>query len=60
VLGAEYMATISDKALATLKDACGVHDFTDVEQARIEVLAEQLKEILKNSKDRLKRKAEHH
>jgi len=52
------MATISSKALTILKDACGVHEFTDVEQARIEVLAEQLSEILKASKKRLKQQAE--
>jgi len=34
------MATISKKALSILKEACGVHDFPDVEQARMEVLAE--------------------
>jgi hypothetical protein len=48
------MATISSKALTILKDACGVHEFTDLEQARIEVLAEQLNEILKASKEREK------
>jgi hypothetical protein len=48
------MATISSKALTVLKDACGVHEFTDVEQARMEVLAEQLDEILKVSKEREK------
>jgi len=51
------VATISDKALSILKDACGVHDFTDVEQARIEVLAAQLNEILNDSKERDKKKA---
>ena len=51
------MATISDRSLSVFKDACGVHDFTDVEQARIEVLAEQLNEILRASKDREKQKA---
>ncbi len=50
------MATISDRSLSILKDACGVHDFTDVEQARIEVLAEQLNDILKASKEREKQK----
>ncbi len=54
------MATISSKALTILKDACGVHEFTDVEQARIEVLAEQLSEILKASKQREKQQAEPH
>ena len=48
------MATISDRALSIFKDACGVHDFSDVEQARIEVLAEQLNEILRASKERQK------
>lgn len=42
------MATISNRALTILKDACSVHDFTDVEQARIEVLAEQLNFYLKS------------
>ena len=50
------MATISNRALTIFKDACGVHDFTDVEQARIEVLAEQLNELLLASKERLKDK----
>lgn len=59
-LEAERMTTISDRALSIFKDACGVHDFTDMEQARIEVLAEQLNEILKASKERLKQKAERH
>ena len=54
------MATISSRALTILKDACGVHEFTDVEQARIEVLAEQLSEILKASKQREKQQAEPH
>jgi hypothetical protein len=54
------MATISNRALNIFKDACGVHNITDVEQARIEVLAEQLNEILNASKERLKQKAEHH
>ena len=51
------MATISNKALSILKDACGVHEFTDVEQARIEVLAEQINQILNDSKERDKKKA---
>ena len=50
------MATISDRALSIFKDVCGIHDFEEVEQARIEVLAEQLNEILKVSKGRLKTK----
>ena len=54
------MAAISNRALTILKDACGVHEFTDVEQARIEVLAEQLNEILKASKQREKQQAERH
>jgi hypothetical protein len=54
------MPRISDRSLSILKDACGIHDFTDVEQARIEVLAEQLSEILKASKQREKQQAEPH
>lgn len=54
------MATISSRALTILKDACGVHEFTDQEQARIEVLCEQLNEILKASKERLKQHMERH
>jgi hypothetical protein len=54
------MPRISDRSLSILKDACGVHDFTDVEQAHIEVLAEQLNEILKASKQREKQQAERH
>lgn len=56
--GAEVigMATISNRALSILKDACGVHEFTDQEQAHIEVLAEQLDEILKASKERDRKK----
>ena len=54
------MATISNRALSVFKDACGVHDFNEVEQARVEVLAEQLNEILKASKERLKQQAERH
>jgi hypothetical protein len=54
------MPAVSDRALTILKDACGVHDFTDEEQARIEVLAEQLSEILKASKKRLKQQSERH
>jgi hypothetical protein len=46
------MPTISNRALTMLKDACRFHDFTDVEQARIEVLAEQLNEILRASNQR--------
>jgi hypothetical protein len=46
------MATISNRALSIFKDACGIHEFTDVEQARIEVLAEQLNQILHESKER--------
>jgi hypothetical protein len=49
------MATISNQSLSIFKDACGVHDFTDVGQARIEVLAEQLNEILQASKEREKK-----
>jgi hypothetical protein len=56
----ERMATISNRALTILKDACGVHEFTDQEQAHIEVLAEQLNEILKASKEREKQRAERH
>jgi hypothetical protein len=52
------MATISSRAVTIFKDACGLHQFTDIEQARIEVLAEQLNEILASSKDREKRQAE--
>ena len=54
------MATISSKALTILKDACGVHEFTEQEQARMEVLAEQVDEILKASKQREKQQAERH
>lgn len=54
------MATISSRALTILKDACGVHEFTDVEQARVEVLAEQIDEILKASKQREKQRTERH
>lgn len=54
------MPRVSDLSLSILKDACGVHEFTDVEQARIEVLAEQLNEILKASKQREKQQAERH
>ena len=54
------MATISSRALTILKDACGVHEFTDAEQAHIEVLAEQPNEILKASKQREKQQAERH
>jgi hypothetical protein len=54
------MATISNRALSIFKDACGIHDFSDIEQARIEVLAEQLNEILKASKQREKQQAERH
>jgi len=53
------MATITDRSLSIFRDACGVHDFTDMEQARIEVLAEQLNEILKASKERDKQKTAH-
>ena len=56
----EHMATISNRALTILKDACGIHDFSDEEQARIEVLAEQLNEILKGSKEREKQRTERH
>jgi len=48
------MAAISNRALSILKDACGVHDFTEMEQARLEVLAEQINEVLKTSKERAK------
>jgi hypothetical protein len=51
------MATISDRALSIFEEACGIHDFSEMEQARIEVLAEQLNEILKVSKERLKTKS---
>jgi len=51
------MPRISDKSLSILKDACGVHDFTDVEQARMEVLADQINDILKTSKERDKKAA---
>ena len=51
------MATISNRALSILKDACGVHDLNDEEQARVEVLAEQLNDILNASKERLKKQA---
>jgi hypothetical protein len=54
------MPTISNRALTILKDACGVHHFTDLEQIRIEVLTEQLNEILKASKRRSKQKAQRH
>jgi hypothetical protein len=50
------MAQISDRSLSIFKDACGLHDFTDLEQARVEVLAEQLNEILQASKERQKDK----
>ena len=53
------MATISYRALSIFKDACGVHDFSDEEQARVEVLAEQLNQILNASKERLKQRAAH-
>lgn len=51
------MARMSDRALSIFKEACGLHDLNDIEQARIEVLAEQLKEILQASKERSKEKA---
>ncbi len=51
------MATISNRALSILKDVCGVHDFNGEEQARIEVLAEQLNQILQAAKERMKKKA---
>ena len=54
------MPTVSNRALSILKDACGVHDFTDLEQARMEVLADQINEILKACKERLKQKAKRH
>ena len=38
-----------------MRDACEIHDFNDVEQARIEVLAEQLNQVLLENKERLKR-----
>ena len=50
------MPRISDRSLSILKDACGIHDFTDVEQARMEVLADQINEILKASKERDQKK----
>lgn len=53
------MATISNRAVSIFKDACGVHDFSDEEQARVEVLAEQLNQILNSSKERLKQKGAH-
>ncbi len=52
------MVTISDRALSIFKDASGAHDFNELEQARLEVLAEQLNGILKASKERLKQQAE--
>jgi hypothetical protein len=54
------MATISNRALSIFKDACGIHDLSDVEQPKIEVLAEQLCEILKASKQREKDQLERH
>ena len=51
------MPQISNHSLAIFKDACGLHDFTDVERAHIEVLAEQLKEILEASKERERQRA---
>jgi hypothetical protein len=51
------MPTISDRALSIFKDACGIHDFNDLEQARIEVLAEQLNDILLASKKGRKEQA---
>ena len=51
------MATISNRALSIFKDACGVHELTDMEQARLEVLAEQVNEILESSKERYKTQA---
>lgn len=51
------MPKISDRSLSILKDACGIHDFTDIEQARMEVLADQINEILKASKEREKQTA---
>lgn len=48
------MATVSNRALSIFKDVCGVHDFTDLEQVRLEVLAEQVNEILEASKERYK------
>jgi len=54
------MARISDRALSIFKDACGIHDFSDIEQARIEVLAEQLGEILRASKERQNERAAKH
>ena len=50
------MSRISDRSLSILKDACGIHDFTEVEQARMEVLADQINEILRASKEREKQK----
>ena len=52
--GAEVrgVAKISDRALSIFKDACGIHDFSDIEQAKIEVLAEQLNEIMRASDER--------
>lgn len=50
------MPRISDRSLSILKDACGIHDFTGIEQARMEVLADQINEILKASKERGKTK----
>lgn len=54
------MARISDRALSIFKDACGIYDFSDIEQAQIEVLAEQLREILRASKERQKKKPAKH
>lgn len=51
-LGGRDMATISGRALSIFKDACGIHEFSDEEQARIEVLAEQLRQIMQASKQR--------
>ena len=49
------MLAISGRALSIFKDACGVHEFTEIEQARMEVLAEQVEEILKASKERARK-----
>lgn len=46
------MPKLSDHSISILKDACSIHEFTEIEQARMEVLAEQINEILKASKAR--------
>ena len=53
VLEVKTMPTISGRALSIFKDACGVHEFSTEERARIDALAEQVNQVLQTSKDRL-------